>query len=182
MKSVIILSGPIGAGKTTVAKALVASSPDEAAYIEGDMFWSYIAKTGPNPVRFSNFKMIMRAMTAAALPFAMGGFETIVDFSIPLWYVPTACKMANFKDLTLEYVVLRPSEAVCAERAASRAEGKITNYNQYHDLYTSFDEAEQYIIENDDMDPVEAAARIREGLAAGRFRVAGQGSQYVGAV
>ena len=42
--SVIFLSGPIGAGKTTVAKALLPLLPAPLAYIEGDTFWSFIRK------------------------------------------------------------------------------------------------------------------------------------------
>lgn len=37
-------SGPVGAGKTTVAKELVALLPAPVSYIEGDIFWYFVAK------------------------------------------------------------------------------------------------------------------------------------------
>ena len=87
-RSIILLSGPIGAGKSTVAKELIQTAPGGTAYIEGDTFWSFIARP-EKQTRFENFKMIMRSMIAAAVPYALNGYE-----------------------VTLDYVVLRPSEAV----------------------------------------------------------------------
>jgi uridine kinase len=66
IKPLVIISGPIGAGKTTVARELVAASPPPVTYIEGDKFWFFIAKGEGHVPR--DFKMIMTAMTAAALP------------------------------------------------------------------------------------------------------------------
>jgi uridine kinase len=40
--SVIFLSGPIGAGKTAVARELLHLLPAPLSYIEGDVFWSFI--------------------------------------------------------------------------------------------------------------------------------------------
>jgi adenylate kinase family enzyme len=40
----IIISGPVGAGKTTIARDLVASPPEPTAYIEGDTFWRFIVR------------------------------------------------------------------------------------------------------------------------------------------
>jgi uridine kinase len=40
--SVIFLSGPIGAGKTAVARELLQLLPAPLSYIEGDTFWSFI--------------------------------------------------------------------------------------------------------------------------------------------
>jgi len=171
MKPIIFLSGPIGAGKTTVARELVASSSAPIAYIEGDTFWSFIAKSMAGQGRNKNFKMIMTAMTAAAIPYALFGYEVIVDFSIPPWFLDTARKVVKSRQVPLDYVVLRPSETVCAARAAARPEGTIPDYAPYRDLYSSFDEAERYIIKDDAGDAAVVAARIRDSLNAGTFRI-----------
>jgi adenylate kinase family enzyme len=171
MKSIVLLSGPIGAGKTTVARGLVAASPEPLAYIEGDKFWFFIAKSEASQKRIQQFKMVMTAMTAAAVPYALYGYEVIVDFSIPPWFLDTARKVVKAKDVPLDYVVLRPSESVCAERAAGRTEGVIADYTPYRELYASFDDAERYTIKDDASDAVTVAVRIRQGLSAGLFRI-----------
>lgn len=168
MGSVIMLSGPIGAGKTTVARELIAQLPEPISYIEGDTFWSFIAKTERRSRR-EDFPVIMRAMTAAALPFARSGFDVLLDFSISPEFLPTARKI--LKEVPLDYVVLRPSVAVCEARAAGRSEGKIADYAAYREFYLLFDGAKRYTICDDAADAAVLAARIREGLNAGKFRV-----------
>src|SRR6202012_3633632 len=58
MGAVIMLSGPIGAGKTTVARELISLLPGPISCIEGDMFWSFIAKSKSEDRR-ENFRIIM---------------------------------------------------------------------------------------------------------------------------
>ena len=170
MRPILVLSGPIGAGKTTVARALVASAVGPSAYIEGDTFWSFITKT-EGTSRQKNFRVIMSAMTAAAVAYALADYAVILDFSMPPWFLTRARAIVAARDVPLDYVVLRPSEAVCAARAAARAEGTIADYTPYRALYTSFDEAAAYTIQDDTSNAAEVAARIREGLDAGRFRL-----------
>ena len=135
MKSVILLSGPVGAGKTTVAPQLVALLAGPVVYIEGDKFWGFIAKGAEHMERFENFKITMRAMTVTTIPYARSGYQVVLDFSIPPRYLATVHKILSARDIPLDYVVLRPSEQVCAERAATRDEGRIADYTQYKKLY-----------------------------------------------
>jgi ATP-dependent protease HslVU (ClpYQ) ATPase subunit len=56
------MSGPMGAGKTAVAKELLALLPAPLSYIEGDTFWSFINKDGERGSR-DNFPVLVRSMT-----------------------------------------------------------------------------------------------------------------------
>jgi adenylylsulfate kinase-like enzyme len=120
--SVIFLSGPIGAGKTTVARELVQLLPAPLCYIEGDTFWSFIKKEGERGKQ-ENFPVLVRSMTAAAIPWARSGFRVLIDFSIPPGFVETARKI--LKEVPFDFVVLRPSLEVCVERASTRARARL---------------------------------------------------------
>jgi chloramphenicol 3-O-phosphotransferase len=169
MGSVLIVAGPVGAGKTTVCRELIASASGPTAYIEGDRFWTYIVKPAAQQSPPERFRMIMRAMLAAARHYERDGYEAIVDFSIPPWYLDAV--RALLKGCDYSYVVLRPSEAICASRAAARTQGTILEYAPYHELYRAFDDFERNTIANDDSDPALIAASIWEGFRAGAFRI-----------
>ncbi len=166
--SVVMLSGPVGAGKTTVARELVAISPAPLCYIEGDAFWSLFAKPDAKPRR-ERFRLLMRSVTAAAIPLARGGYEVLLDFSFPLDFLETARKI--LKEIPLDFVLLRPSVATCEQRAAARPEGKILEYNVYRDFYTMFEGLPKHEIGDDEADAVSIARRIRAGLDQGIFRL-----------
>jgi hypothetical protein len=148
---IIILSGPLGAGKSTVAKALVNSSTAPTVYIEGDTFWHFIVNrgTGAPKSRTTMARIVMKSMMLAAIPYARGGFETIVDFSIGPWFLGSFKPW--IKDVHVDYFILCPSEEVCAEQAGLREEGA----KHDHELFVAFSELgefEKYAIRNDDAD------------------------------
>ena len=169
-KPILILSGPVGSGKTTVARELVRFLTDEVVLIEGDVFWSFYAKGAPGPAH-KRIRTIMSAMTAAAIPYATGGSHVILDFSIPPWFLETVRKVAAMREVPLDYVVLRPSEQVCAARAKARADGSIADYSLYSELYRDFDQRLHHILSDDAMSPAEHATAILRGVAEGRFRL-----------
>jgi adenylylsulfate kinase-like enzyme len=166
--SVIFLSGPIGAGKTAVAKALVPLLPAPLSYIEGDTFWSFIAKNEESELR-DTFPVVVRSMTAAALPFARSGFRVLIDFSIPPTFVATARKI--LKEVPFDFVLLRPSFEVCAARAASRKVGAINDFERMKTFYARFEEGTVEPICDDTAAPESLARQIADGLNQGRFRV-----------
>lgn len=167
MASIVVISGPVGAGKTTVSRALLASVSAPAAYIEGDAFWSFVAKPAQGEPRQTSFRMIMRAMMASAAHFVRDGYEVILDFSIPPRFLEAARPI--FRGAAVDLVIVKPSLAVCAARARDRAEGAIANYDD--GFYALFEGAERHMIADDDADAASLAAPIREGLAAGAYRV-----------
>lgn len=165
--SVIFLSGPIGAGKTAVAQELIPLLPAPLSYIEGDTFWSFIQKEGAYGPRGS-FPVLMRSMTAAALPFARSGYRVLIDFSIPPAFIDTARKI--LKEVPFDFVLLRPSLQVCVHRAATRKVGAITD-DRVKDFYPLFEDGIAESICDDTAGPVALARRIAEELDQGRFRI-----------
>jgi chloramphenicol 3-O-phosphotransferase len=172
---ILLLSGPAGAGKSTVARELVKSARAASIVIEGDAFWPFLVKGGPKPTKAQARRQsltVMQAMVAAARPFARAGYEVIVDLSIGPWLLPGV--KPYLKNVPLDFVVLCPSKAVCAERAAARSEGKMPDYAPYADMHDAFAGAKdfaQYMIQDDTRSPAQLAAYIRQGLAEGSFRL-----------
>jgi len=166
--TVIYLAGPIGAGKTTVANELVKLLAGPLTHMEGDKFWRFIA-TPASKDRRETFTLLMRSMTAAAIPFAKSGYTVLIDFSIPPPFLTSARKI--LKDIPLDYVVLKPDLAVCEERAALRPEGKIEDYTAYRDFYALFDAHPRHVLSEDHIDAKRMAVRIKEELDMGAFRV-----------
>lgn len=166
--SVIFLSGPIGAGKTAVAQELLQLLPAPLSYIEGDTFWSFIRKEGESGLR-DNFPVLVRSMTAAALPLARSGFRVLIDFSIPPAFADTARKI--LKGVPIDFVLLLPSLKVCVERASSREKGAITEYARLKNFYALFEDGKIEPICDDNADPASLARRIAEELNQGRFRM-----------
>lgn len=166
--NVVMLSGPVGAGKTTVARELISILPEPVSYIEGDTFWSFIVKS-KSLDRRENFRIILRSMTAAALPFARSGYDVLVDFSIPPEFLKTA--RVILKEVPLDYILLRPSQAVCEARAAGRKQGAIVDYAPYRDFYSMFEYADRHIIQDGEASAADVAKRVKDGLSALAFRV-----------
>ncbi len=151
-----------------MAQELLQLLPAPLSYIEGDTFWSFIRKGGERGSR-ENFPVLVRSMTAAAIPFARSGSRVVIDFSIPPAFLDTARKI--LKEVPFDFVLLRPSLPVCVERAASREKGAITEYERLKNFYALFEEGRTEPICDDNADPASLARLIAEGLNEGRFRV-----------
>jgi chloramphenicol 3-O-phosphotransferase len=168
---VVIVSGPIGAGKTAVSTELAKLLSGPLVSIEGDTFWPHFVN-GEGTGRQKQFRAMMRAMCSAAGAYALSGFDVILDFSIPPWFLDTVKKIMGRRNIPTDYVVICPTKAVCAARAASRPEGKIEDYEAYNELYEDFSNWPTGAIKDNGSDSASIAAHVAKGLEAGAYRLA----------
>lgn len=85
--SVIVLTGPPGAGKSTTARAL-AEGFVKAVHLHTDDFWHYIvAGMIPPylPASHEQNQTVVRVIAAAAYGYAEGGYTVVVDGILGPW-------------------------------------------------------------------------------------------------
>jgi len=176
----IVISGPPGAGKSTLSRALASPAPDAepVALVVGDAFWSHwVLPEGSQRQdaegRHKRFKAVVMASTAAALAYAMYGFDAVLDFSIPPGHLPSIVKMAAARNVALSFIVLLPAKELCAARAASRSEGKIEDYSSLEVFYDQFAAAPKanVVAVGSDASVDVLLAKLRAGLQEGAFAV-----------
>lgn len=120
---VLVLAGPPGAGKSTVAR-LVAERVDPSACIESDWFFTTIANGFIPPwerAADDQNRTLLRAAAASAARFAAGGYGVVLEGVVGPWHLDIVRSELTTADAPASYVVLRPSLDITLARARGRA-------------------------------------------------------------
>lgn len=174
---VLILTGPPGVGKTTVAEILATRS-ERGVHLEADTFFHYI-RTGfvePwKPESQEQNEVVMRIAAAAAAGYAEAGYATVVDgIVIPAWFLRPLHDALVEAGQEVAYAVLRAPLERCLERVQSREGQPPIDRGAIAQLWESFadlGELERHALDVDGLAPEQAADLVARNLAAGRLTV-----------
>jgi thymidylate kinase len=163
--SLIIVTGPPGAGKSTAALVL-AYRFDPSVLVQGDAFFGFIERGAITPwLREANEQneVVTQAAAAAAGRYAAGGFVTVYDGMVGPWFLSTFLSATGLD--RVDYVVLMPSVERCIERVGMRRGHGFRDEGATRHMYRQFARADidrRHLL----VDPPEDANKVADMILA----------------
>ncbi len=173
---ITIITGPPGAGKSTVARALAegAAAP-RAVHLHTDDFYAYIRKGYVAPwvaESAAQNQTVAEAQAASASVYARGGYDVYVDGIVGPWFLDPWRQAARGADP--RYVVLLPGQAETVARAVARKDHPMRDagvVQQMHAAFAARPDFAAHWLDTSDLSVDETCAAIRAGIEDAKFRL-----------
>jgi hypothetical protein len=172
----LILTGPPGAGKTTIGR-LVAGEFDHSAVIEFDFFWASIVNGLIEPWEPESMvqnRLMLRASLASAVRFSEAGYATVLEGMFTPQHFDLIREELAALEAPIHYVVLRPTLEDCLFRSVDRLKeprhaGALTLAEPIRHMYSRFERLDAYernVIDNSALSLEETVRLIVEGVSS----------------
>ncbi|MGB8961461.1 MAG: AAA family ATPase [Pseudonocardiaceae bacterium] len=170
MGSLLLVTGPPAAGKSTVARIL-ADRFEPSAVVGGDAFFGFLTRGAIPPwLPEANDQndIVVHAAAAAAGQYASGGYLTVYDGVVYPWFLPafaTATGLAH-----PDYLVLLPSLERCVERVRTRRGHGFTDEGATRAMHGDFARADvdrRHLLLDPPDEPHDVADLVAAALRSG---------------
>ncbi|KMJ57238.1 hypothetical protein AB685_17710 [Bacillus sp. LL01] len=119
-RSIYIISGPCGVGKSTITKGL-SRKMDKAVLIEGDLIMAMFVGKEQSSWE-EKLSIVWQNLSSLTLNFIEKGYDVVIDYVVED-ELPWFCsQLSGLDDITLHYVVLRAEPEVLIERITKRGD------------------------------------------------------------
>lgn len=174
MGSLLVITGPPGAGKSSVARVL-AYEAERSVLVEGDQFFAFLAAGALAPwvsEAHEQNAVVVGAAAAATGSFVTGGFTTVYDGVIRPWSLPAFAAKTGLTEF--DYVMLMPPLRVCLDRVMTRSGHGFRDAAATTRMYEEFESAgveDRHVLTLDLEAPNEVAQRVSEARARRELRM-----------